>query len=128
MRFWSEGLGDRELVMSLGKSEIERKDDVMMLSGIVDSPAPWEYEVKINHADWETVLKTAVSKDACGFIGRRARFGQLAGMARSIVKFVLLLGYFRLLRLLGLTLNSGPSSSVSEDMPSKKSSVEGLSR
>jgi len=100
MRFWSEGLGDRELVMGLGKAKIERKGDVMLLSGIVDSPAPWEYEVKIQYADWETILKTAVSKDACGFIARHASLGMLLAMAWSIVKFVVLLAWFRALRLL----------------------------
>jgi hypothetical protein len=100
MRFWSEGLGERELVMGLGKAEIERKGDVMLLSGIVESPAPWEYEVKIQYADWETILKTAVSKDACGFIARHASFGTLVSMAWSIVKFVVLLAWFRAVRLL----------------------------
>jgi hypothetical protein len=100
MRFWSEGLGDRELVMSLGKAEIERKGDVMLLSGIVESPAPWEYEVKIQYEDWETILRTAVSKEACGFIARKASLGMLIGMAWSIVKFVVLLAWFRAVRLL----------------------------
>ena len=101
MRFWSEGLGDRELVMSLGAAEIERKADVMLLSGIVESPAPWEYEVKIQYADWETILKTAVSQDACGFIAAHASLGVLASMAWSIFKFVGLLAWFRLVRILG---------------------------
>jgi hypothetical protein len=100
MRFWSEGLGDRELVMSLGKAEIEHKGDVILLSGIVDSPAPWEYEVKIGRPDWETILKTAVSKDACGFIAHHATFGVLISMAWSIIKFVVLLAWFRVVRLL----------------------------
>lgn len=98
MRFWSEGLGDRELVMGLGRAKVERKGDIMLLSGIVDSPAPWEYEVKIDFADWQTILKTAVSKDACTFIGGRAGLLVLAAMGWSIVKFVVLLAYYRLLR------------------------------
>jgi hypothetical protein len=100
MRFWSEGLGDRELVMSLSKARMERQGDITLLSGVVESPAPWEYEVKIERADWETVLKTAVTPEACGFIARRASFGMLAGMVWSIVSFVALLAWFRTMRLI----------------------------
>ena len=64
MRFWSEGLGERQLVMNLGKSHIKRLDEVMLLSGVVDSPAPWEYEVKINRADWAKILDTAATPEA----------------------------------------------------------------
>lgn len=99
MRFWSEGLGDRELVMGLGKSEIERQGDMMVLSGIVDSPAPWEYEVKIGLPDWQTILRTAVTAEACGFIARRASLSELVSMIGSIVKFVVLLAWYRLMRL-----------------------------
>ena len=119
MRFWSEGLGDRELVMSLGTAEIERKGDVMVLSGIVDSPAPWEYEVKIQYADWETILKTAVSKDACGFIARHATLGVLISMAWSIVKFVVFLVWFRLVRILGLSRRALPSPDAASGAASK---------
>ncbi len=99
MRFWSEGLGDRQLVMGLGKARIEQQGEVMLLSGVVDSPAPWEYEVKIQREDWETILKTAVSRDACGFIAGHASLGLLIGMAWSIIRFVVLLAFFRLVRM-----------------------------
>ncbi len=101
MRFWSEGLGDRELVIALGGSSVERKDDFVALKGIVVSPAPWEYEVKIQFADWIAILNTATTRDACGFIARRVSLGSLASMGVSIVKFLVLLGYFRLARLMG---------------------------
>ena len=100
MRFWSEGLGDRQLVMSLGKGHIEQKDDLMLLTGIVDSPAPWEYEVKIQREDWATILKTAVSKDAVGFIARRASFGAMIAVAWPIIRFIVLLSWYRAIRVL----------------------------
>jgi len=102
MRFWSEGLGERQLVMNLGKSHIKRQDDVMLLSGVVDSPAPWEYEVKIQREDWATILDTASSKDACAFIATHTTLAQLLSMAVSLVSFVLLLAWFRIPWVLGL--------------------------
>lgn len=103
MHFWSEGLGDRELVMGLGRAKIERKADMISLTGVVDSPAPWEYEVKIQFADWVTILKTATSRDACDFIAAHVRIPMLARMAWSIVRFVLLLMIYRAARLAGLS-------------------------
>jgi hypothetical protein len=103
MHFWSEGLGDRELVMGLGRAKIERKAEMISLTGIVDSPAPWEYEVKIQLADWVTILKTATSRDACNFIAAHVRIPMLARMAWSIVRFVVLLMVYRAARLTGLS-------------------------
>lgn len=108
MRFWSEGLGERQLVMDLGKSHIRRLDDVMLLSGVVDSPAPWEYEVKIQRADWETILETAASKEACTFIATHTTLAELFGMAASIVRFIVLLGWYRTLRALGFARPVAP--------------------
>ena len=99
MRFWSEGLGDRELVMCLGKAKIERKGEMMLLSGVVSSPAPWEYEVLVERADWKTILETAVSQAACGYIATHSTLGLLARMGRSIVRFAALLAWFRAIRL-----------------------------
>jgi hypothetical protein len=99
MRFWSEGLGERQLVIGLGKARIEQQGEIMLLSGVVESPAPWEYEVKVERADWETILKTAGSKEACGYIARRASLPLLADMVWSIIRFVALLAWFRAVRL-----------------------------
>ena len=73
---------------------------LMLLTGIVDSPAPWEYEVKIQREDWATILKTAVSKDAVGFIARRASFGAMIAMAWPIIRFIVLLSWYRAIRVL----------------------------
>ena len=119
MRFWSEGLGDRELVMSLGTAEIERKGDVMVLSGIVDSPAPWEYEVKIQYSDWETILTTAVRNDTCDFIARHSTLAVLISMAWSIVRFVALLSWFRLARIFRRSPRGLPSPDAAGGAASK---------
>jgi hypothetical protein len=111
MRFWSEGLGDKELVMGLGRAKLDRKSDVISLTGVVDSPAPWEYEVKIQFADWTTILRTATSAEACDFIANHVRVGALAGMAWNIAKFVILLAFYRVMRLAG----AGPVNLVAVD-------------
>lgn len=95
MHFWSEGLGDKELVMGLGRAKLARKGDAISLTGVVDSPAPWEYEVKIQFADWITILRTATSIEACDFIAAHMKVGQLLGMAWNIAKFLLLLAFYR---------------------------------
>lgn len=102
MRFWSEGLGERQLVMNLSKARIKRQDEIMLLSGVVDSPAPWEYEVKIQRDDWAKILETAATKEACDFIATHTTFAQLLRMAWSIIVFIALLAWFRARRLLGI--------------------------
>lgn len=102
MRFWSEGLGERQLVMDLSKAHIKRQAEIMLLSGVVESPAPWEYEVKIQRDDWARILETAATKEACNFIATHTTFVQLLQMAWSIVAFVVLLAWFRARHLFGL--------------------------
>src|SRR5579871_1676373 len=102
MHFWSEGLGDSELVIGLDRAKIARKGDFVVLTGIVDSPAPWEYEVKVQFDDWITILRTATSNEACDFIASHMGIGALVAMAWSIVKFVVLLAAYRFVRLIGL--------------------------
>ena len=103
MNFWSEGLGDRELVMGLDRARSERRGEFILLTGVVDSPAPWEYEVKVQYDDWLAILRTATTKEACGFIAAKVSLGAIASMGVSIVKFVVLLAWYRAVRLLGLS-------------------------
>lgn len=102
MHFWSEGLGDSELVMGLDRAKLDRKGDFVVLTGIVDSPAPWEYEVKVQFDDWITILQTATSREACDFIAQHMSVGALIGMAWSIVKFISLLAAYRFASVVGL--------------------------
>jgi len=102
MHFWSEGLGDSELVMGLDRAKLDRKGDFVVLTGIVDSPAPWEYEVKVEFEDWVTILHTAASKEACDFIASHMGIGALAAMAWSLVKDSALSATYRFMRVIGL--------------------------
>ena len=102
MRFWSEGLGDQELVMALDRAKLDRKGDCMSLTGVVDSPAPWEYEVQMQFEDWSAILRTAASKGACDFLATHVGLRGLTGIVASIVKFVVLLAWFTAGRLTGL--------------------------
>jgi len=109
MNFWSQGLGDRELVMGLDRAKSDRRGDVIVLSGVVDSPAPWEYEVKVEYDDWLAILRTATTKEACGFIASKVSLASVASMGASIVKFIGLLAWYRARRVLGLTRAALPA-------------------
>jgi hypothetical protein len=102
MRFWSEGLGDQELVMGLDRAKLERKGEFMSLTGVVDSPAPWEYEVQMRFEDWSAILTTATQKGACDFLATHIGVRDLVGIVWPIAKFIILLGWFRAVRLMGL--------------------------
>ena len=107
MRFWSEGLGDKELFMGLDRAKLDRKGDRLSLTGVVVSPAPWEYEVQMRFEDWSAILRTATSNGACDFLATHVSLRDLVGIVLSIVKFVVLLGWFRAARLMGLAGGPG---------------------
>ena len=120
MHFWSEGLGDQELVMGLDRAKLERKGDSIALTGIVDSPAPWEYEVKIQIDDWAMILRTATSKEACDFIANNVGIGSLAAMAWSTLKFIVLLAFYRVIRVIGHAPSTiPPTNSLERTRPKK---------
>lgn len=103
MNFWSQGLGKRELVMNLERSRVTRLEDCILLTGVVDSPAPWEYEVKVHREDWNAILKTASSAETGGFLARSFSFGCLIQMGVTLTKFVMLLAFYRTAKVLGLS-------------------------
>lgn len=102
MRFWSEGLGDRELVINLDRADLVAKEDRLELGGIVDSPAPWEYNIKMKFEDWAAILKTAARPDTGEFIASRASVPLLIRIFGGLLGFVLMLAVYRLRRLLGI--------------------------
>lgn len=113
MHFWSEGLGDSELIIGLDRAKIDLKGDCVSLTGVVDSPAPWEYEVKIHFADWEKILTTATCRETCDFVVTHMRVKDLASMAWSILKFLVLLAGYRVARVLHVvTVGSGSVSAL----------------
>lgn len=119
MRFWSEGMGETELVMGLDQARLARTDDRMLLTGVVTSPAPWEYEVAMSFDDWRAILRTATSKGACDFIATRVRLRDLVSMAVSIAKFVALLAWFRAVRWIGASGRSPVAAPSVGDTASK---------
>ncbi len=118
MRFWSEGMGETELVRGLGETRLVRTGDRMSLTGVVTSPAPWEYEVAMSADDWGAILRTATSQGACDFIASAARLRDLVSMALSIVTFVALLAWFRALRVIGLSPDPSVAGPPVEDSTS----------
>ena len=100
MNFWSEGLGDRELVMALERAKIEQRGDIVVLSGVVDSPAPWEYEVKMQREDWTAILRTATRPETGAFIVTAAPLGVMMAMVGSVVRFIFGLAWRRAVRVL----------------------------
>ncbi len=118
MRFWSEGMGETELVMGLDQARLVRTGDRMSLTGVVTSPAPWEYEVAMSVDDWGAILRTATSQGACDFIARAARLRDLVSMGLSIVTFVALLAWFRAVRVVGLSPQPSVAAPSIEDSTS----------
>jgi hypothetical protein len=123
MHFWSEGLGDSELVMGLDRAKLDRKGEFVILSGVVASPAPWEYEVKVQFDDWIAILNTATSKEACDFIASHMGLGALIAMAWSIVKFVALLAAYRFIHVVGLAPASVPRIAALDGSQSERSKI-----
>ncbi len=117
MRFWSEGLGKQLLVLGLDRSTVVRKGDKVQLTGIVDEPAPWEYEVTMTVEDWNTILRMAFSPDACNFIAKKVSIAVLIGMAWSIAKFVTGMAIYRTMRILRLRR---PHLALEESAPDSK--------
>lgn len=124
MNYWSEGLGDQELVMGLDRAKLSRKEDGIFLTGVVDAPAPWEYEVTVHFDDWAAVLRTATSKEASEFIVRSVPFKSVLRMGVSIARFVVLLTFYRFLRMIGLS--STPK--IEKEAPRNAGSRDQLAR
>lgn len=115
MRFWSEGLGDRELVINLDRAELSAKEDRLELGGVVDAPAPWEYNIKMRVDDWAAILTTAARPDTGVFIASRASAPLLIRIFGGLVVFVVMLAIYRLRRRLGM--DRGSPAAVSAPAP-----------
>jgi len=120
MRFWSEGLGDSELVIDLERARIDQKGDCVALTGVVTSPAPWEYEVKIAFADWAKILDTATSSETINFVATHMRLAGVAAMGWWIARFVVLLALYRLRLLFGGARQLPATSKALEDPHARK--------
>ncbi len=100
MQYWSEGLGKRMMVIGLDRSALAAEQEAIVLTGICDAPAPWEYRVTVFPDDWRAVLRAATSPQAAEFFVRSVGFGTLLRMG----------GYFSLFlaRLTWYTVKRGP--------------------
>jgi hypothetical protein len=67
---------------------------------VVDSPAPWEYEVKMQLEDWLAILHTATRPETGAFIVTAAPLGVMMAMVVSVVRFIVGLAWRRTVRVL----------------------------
>lgn len=102
MRFWSDGLGKRDLVMELSDAALNRESEAIILTGTIHQPAEWAYKVTMELGDWTTVLSTATSPQACEYLSRSVKVTRILGMGVWVVKFILLMAVYRLGSLVGL--------------------------
>lgn len=109
MHYWSEGLGRRQLIIDLAKSRLENKSSFLELSGVVDAPAPWEYEIEVEFDDWKAILETAVKRDTGTFLVQRATGGELLAIIGGLLRFILMLALYRSLHLLGVGAAAAPA-------------------
>lgn len=120
MHYWSEGLGRRQLIINLEKSRLDNKGEFLELSGVVDAPAPWEYEIEVEFDDWKAILETAVKRDTGTFLVQRASGGQLLAIIGGLLRFMLMLALYRGLHLLGpgaARWTAAPEVSADADAP-----------
>ncbi len=61
MRFWSKGLGERELVIDLSKGNLTWEDGNVFMRGIIKEPVAWKYEVVLFNYDVRGILRVAIS-------------------------------------------------------------------
>jgi hypothetical protein len=68
MRFWSKGLGDRELVIDFSRSNITNEpNNEVILRGIISEPVKWNYEVTLYDIDVRGILRVALTPQALIF-------------------------------------------------------------
>jgi hypothetical protein len=118
MKFWSEGLGKKDLVMELADADLERDGDAIILTGTIHQPAEWAYKVTMELSDWTVVLTTATSAEACTYLSRSVSVARILGMGVWVVKFIVLMGLYRLGSVLGLVdLEHGATRPIPLDKP-----------
>ena len=86
MRFWSKGLGERELVIDLSKGNLTLEEGKVYMRGIIVEPVNWNYEITLFSEDVRGILRVALSIQGIGyfmknisgvgtFISRRGKMG-----------------------------------------------------
>lgn len=64
MRFWSKGLGERELVIDLSKGNLTMEEGKVFMRGIIAEPVAWHYEVTLFGDDIRGMLRVILSPQA----------------------------------------------------------------
>lgn len=86
MRFWSKGLGERELVIDLSKGNLTTEEGKVLMRGTITEPVAWNYEITLFKEDVSGILRVALSiqgiayfmKNITGvgtYIGRLGKMG-----------------------------------------------------
>jgi hypothetical protein len=61
MRFWSKGLGERELDIELENSIITKEEGNVVMRGILKAPVKWNYEITLFGEDVGGLLRVMIS-------------------------------------------------------------------
>ena len=61
MRFWSKGLGERELVIDLSKGKLTMEEGKVLMRGTIKEPVAWNYEITLFKEDVRGILRIAIS-------------------------------------------------------------------
>jgi hypothetical protein len=65
MRFWSKGLGDRQLVIDLSRGNLSNEpNNEVVMRGIISEPVKWNYEVTLFDTDVRGILRVALTPQA----------------------------------------------------------------
>jgi hypothetical protein len=88
--------------MELSEAALDREGEAIVLTGTIHQPAEWAYKVTMERGDWTTVLTTATSAEACTYLSRSVSVARILGMGLWVVKFIVLMSFYRLGSLLGL--------------------------
>lgn len=65
MRFWSKGLGDKQLVIDLSRGNLSNEpNNEVVMRGIIVEPVKWNYEVTLFDTDVRGILRVALTPQA----------------------------------------------------------------
>jgi len=65
MRFWSKGLGDRQLVIDLSRGNLSNEpNNEVVMRGVISEPVKWNYEVTLFDTDVRGILRVALTPQA----------------------------------------------------------------
>ena len=71
MRFWSKGLGDRQLVIDLSRGNLSNEpNNEVVMRGIISEPVKWNYEVTLFDTDVRGILRVALTWQALVFFAK----------------------------------------------------------